>query len=64
MAKMSYPEPSLGPVYVATCCDSKLQSLHRYHIDRCHCGKRAITGGADQPRILCADAVGSDTGNF
>jgi hypothetical protein len=54
MAQMGYPEPSPGPVYEAACCGSTLQSLHRYHIDRCQCGKRAITGGGVQPRIFCA----------
>jgi hypothetical protein len=35
---------------------STLQSLHRYHVDICQCGKRAITGGGFQPRILPDEA--------
>ena len=53
MAKTSFPEPSPGPIYRAECCGSTIQSLHRYHVDRCACGHRSITGGAISPRIIC-----------
>jgi len=52
MAKMSYPEPSPGLIYRAECCGTTIQSLHRYHVDRCACGRHSITGGAVAPRIM------------
>jgi hypothetical protein len=51
--KTGYPEPSVGPVYRAECCGSTIQSLHRYHIDWCACGRYKITGGAMAPRLIC-----------
>lgn len=53
MAKTDYPESSNGPRYRARCCGAELQSMHRYHVDRCVCGRCAIDGGADQPRLIC-----------
>jgi hypothetical protein len=62
MVKMSYPESSVGPEYRAECCGSTIQSLHRYHIDRCECGRSKITGGAVAPRLICSggDATEQD----
>jgi hypothetical protein len=56
MAQTSYPEPSPGPIFQTACCGSTIQSLHRYHVDRCRCGMRAITGGGVRPRILPVEA--------
>jgi hypothetical protein len=56
MAQTSYPESSPGPIVQTTCCGSTIQSLHRYHVDRRRCGKRANTGGGVQPRILPGQA--------
>jgi hypothetical protein len=53
MPTASYPEPSPGPRYRARCCGSTLQSLHRYHIERCSCGRVAVDGGAEVPRLIC-----------
>jgi hypothetical protein len=58
MAQTRYPEPSPGPIFQTTCCGSMIQSLHRYHVHRCRCGRCAITGGGVQPLIL---PVGTDT---
>lgn len=52
MSAASYPEPSPGPRYRARCCGSTLQSLHRYHVERCACGRVAVDGGADAPRLI------------
>jgi len=53
MAATRYPEPSPGPTYRARCCGALLQSLHRYHIVRCDCGKCAVDGGGEAPRVVC-----------
>jgi hypothetical protein len=49
----AYPEPSPGPCYRTRCCDSLLQSLHRYHVVRCSCGHCAVVGGAEVPKVVC-----------
>jgi len=60
MPHTSYPLPSPGPRFRARCCGSTIQSLHRYHIDRCTCGRCAIDGGAETPRLICHAGVAED----
>ncbi len=50
---LAFPEPSPGPLYRARCCGTVLQSLHRYHVVSCECGRCVVDGGADAPRAVC-----------
>jgi hypothetical protein len=49
MAKMGFPEPSVGPRFNVA---RSIQSLHHYHVDAYSCGRRSITGGADEPLLI------------
>lgn len=60
MAITRYPDPSPGPRFRARCCGSMIQSLHRYHVERCACGRCAVDGGADSPRLICYDGDAGD----
>jgi hypothetical protein len=60
MAKMGYPEPSVGPRVKTDCCGDVIQSLHRFHVHTCSCGNQSITGGADEPRLMRTRAAKSN----
>ncbi len=57
---LAFPEPSPGPRFRARCCGSVLQSLYRYHVVRCDCGRCVVDGGADAPRVACHNGDASE----
>jgi hypothetical protein len=60
MAFSAYPESSPGATYRARCCGALLQSMHRYHIVRCDCGRCAVDGGNTAPRLVCHDGSAAE----